>query len=258
MKKQFFILASLLLSAATFVQAQMTAEEIVSTYLENIGGAEQLAEIETMVIIGNTQAQGMEFPMTMYQTADGAQRMDMTFQGKEMTQMAFDGEEGWGINFMTGKPEKMDAEQSKMIAAQTEDFPDAFLNYKEKGYTVELVDENADVEGTPAYKVKLTRKPMTVEGEEVENFAYYYFDKDAFIPIMQEEFAKAGPAKGQASQTFTSDYQEVSGIYMPFSISQKMNGATVFSMAIEEIKVNEELDDELFEFPEDAEEEGDK
>jgi outer membrane lipoprotein-sorting protein len=250
-KLMLFILAAVALSAT--VSAQITAEEIIDTYLENIGGTENLDALENMVLQAQTQAQGMQIPITMYQTADGQQRMDMVFQGREITQMAFDGETGWSTNFQTGQAEKMDAEQSKLMKTQVSDFPDPFLNYEEKGYTVSLEGEE-EVEGTMAYKIKLTKDPVTVQGEEVENFTYYYFDKDALVPIMQEDFVKAGPTKGQASRTYSSDFQEVGNVYMPFSITQKMNGQTMFSLEVDEYKVNQELEDGLFAFPGDSQE----
>jgi outer membrane lipoprotein-sorting protein len=243
-----FIFAAVAFSAT--VSAQVTAEEIIANYLENMGGAENLEALDNMMLKAKAQAQGMEIPITMYQTADGKQRMDMNFQGREITQMAFDGETGWGTNFQTGQAEKMDAEQSKMMKAQVGDFPDPFLNYEKRGYTVSLEDENADVEGTPTYKIKLTKQPVTVQGEEVENFTYYYFDKDAFVPIMQEDFVMSGPTKGQSSFTFSADYQEVGNVYMPFSITQKMNGQTVFSVSVDEYMINQDLSEDLFAFPE--------
>ncbi|NBC09778.1 MAG: outer membrane lipoprotein-sorting protein [Bacteroidetes bacterium] len=252
MKKFILFIAAALAFSAT-LSAQMTAEEIIDTYLENIGGKDNLAALENMMFKAQTQAQGMQIPITMYQTADGQQRMDMVFQGRKITQMAFDGETGWSTNFQTGQAEKMDAEQSKLMKTQTGDFPDPFLNYEEKGYTVSLEGEE-EVEGTMTYKIKLTKDPVTVQGEEVENFTYYYFDKDALVPIMQEDFVKAGPTKGQASRTYSSDYQEVGDVYMPFSITQKMNGQTMFSVKVDEYKVNQELEDGLFAFPGDSQE----
>ncbi|TXB61619.1 LolA-like protein [Phaeodactylibacter luteus] len=257
MKKIFLLLAVCCASSFSYLATAQTAEEIVASYLENIGGEEQLNKIKNMVITGKSQAQGMEFPVTMYQTADGKQRMDLVFQGKEITQMAFDGEVGWGVNFMTGEAEKMEAEQSKMMKEQLTDFPDPFLNYKEKGYTVELVEET-ELEGTPVYKIKLTKKPIMVEGEELENFSFYYFDKDSYVTLAQEEIAKAGPMKGQSTMTYTSDYDEVAGVYMPFSITSKMNGTTMFSMAIEKIDVNTDIAEGLFAFPEANSEGGEK
>ena len=49
---------------------------------------------------------------------------------------------------------------------ESKDFPDAFFNYKEKGYTIELLGKE-DLEGTETFKIKLTKTPMTVDGEKV-------------------------------------------------------------------------------------------
>ena len=250
MKKTFFILCSLLLLFSLQAGNAQTVEEIVDNYLENIGGMEQLNAVSSIKMIAKGKAQGMELPITMYQKAPGMVRMDMVFQGKEITQMAFNGEEGWSTNFMTMEAEKWDAEQSEIMKKDM-DFMSAFLGYADKGYAVALEGEE-EVEGTSCFKVKLTKKPVVVEGKEEENFSYYYFDKDSFVPIMQEEFAKSGPMKGQATQTYFSDYQEVSGIYFPFSISQKFQGQTAFDLAIEKMELNVEMDKALFQFPEPA------
>ena len=41
-------------------------------------------------------------------------------------------------------------------------------------------------EGTECFKVKLTKKPFTIKGEEVPNVTFYYFDTESFVPIMTE------------------------------------------------------------------------
>lgn len=176
--------------------------------------------------------------------------MDMNFQGQELTQMSFDGETGWSTNFMTMKPEKWDAEQSEIMKTEMT-FPDVFLNYKDKGYTVNLEGEE-EIEGTMCHKVKLTKKPLMVDGKEEENFSYYFFDKETNVTIMQRDFAKVGEMKGQATETFFSDYDEVEGVYFPFTIAQKMNGQAVFSVSVEKAEANVEIDDTKFAFPEEA------
>jgi outer membrane lipoprotein-sorting protein len=252
--KSICVLFALVLGISFSTQAQ-TAEKIIESYLETIGGSDKLESVKTIMTEGKAQAQGMEIPITMYQKAHGKQRMDMVFQGQQITQMAFDGEQGWSVNFMTMEPEKWDAEQSQVMAAEM-DFPDPFLNYKEKGYSLSLEGEE-EVEGTGCFKVKLTKKPITIDGKEEENFQFHYFDKETNVPIMIESFAKSGPQKGQSVKTYMSDYQEVDGIYFPFSITQKMGDQAVWDMSVVSMELNTEIDDVLFAFPEkEATEEG--
>ena len=248
MKKTLALFSALFVFISVQTLQAQTAESIVDAYLETIGGKENLEAIKSVKFNCKAQAQGMDIPVTMYQKAPNKQRMDMTFQGQEITQMAFDGETGWSTNFMTMKPEKWDAEQSNIMKTEMT-FPDPFLNYKKNGYTVSLEGEE-EIEGTMCYKIKLTKKPLTIEGKEVENFSYYFMDKETNVTIMQRDFAKVGEMKGMATETFFSDYDEVEGVYFPFTIMQKVNNQPVFSVSIENAEANIEIEDAKFAFPE--------
>ncbi len=249
MKKLLSFLPALLLVFAfqTTTQAQ-TAEEIVESYIETIGGAEKMGAVKNVKMTMKAKAQGMDLPVVMYQAAPNKQRMDMTFQGKTMTQMSFDGETGWGVNFMTMESEKWDQEQSDMMKGEM-DFPDSFYNYANKGYKVSLEGEET-IDGTACHKIKLTKKPVMVDGEEEENFSYYFFDKETNVPIMVRSYGKSGQMKGVESELYMSDYQEVDGIYFAHSMTQKAKGQTMFSSVIETIEINSaEVNDDLFTFP---------
>jgi hypothetical protein len=161
-----------------------------------------------------------------------------------MTQMAFDGEAMWTTNFQTMLPEKSDAESTENMKKQSKDFPSPFYNYKEKGFTVELLG-NETKEGTETYKIKLTQKPVMLNGIEVPNVSFYYFDAENFVPIVVEVEMREGPMKGQMSVSTFSDYQEVEGLYFPFAISMGGQGITM-----KEIQVNPEVDMAMFAFPE--------
>lgn len=241
------LLLFLVFTASTLALSAQTADEIIATYLENIGGVENLAKIKSTTSKCSAKAQGMDLPVTMYNAEGGKSRMDLVFQGKEITQFSFDGKEGWTTNFMTMEAEKMESEES-MIQASKSEFPDAFYNYKENGYTVSLEGEE-EVEGTACFIVKLTRKPITLDGKEVANEVTYYFDKDSSVPIMSKEYMLTGEMKGMSTETYYSDYEEVEGVYFPLTISQKFNGQPVFDVTIDELLINQEIAGDFFDFP---------
>lgn len=247
MKKTIkLLLASVLTFAATFAQAQ-TAEEIVNKYIEVTGGAAKWAELKSVKMTAKGKQGGMEFPITSLQKAPNLMKQSVSFQGKEITMSAFDGKETWKTNFMTMKAEKGEAEDSEN-AAKSMDFPDPFLNYKAKGYSIALEGEEK-VEGTDCFKIKLTKKPIKVDGKEEEDFSYYFFDKENGVVIMNRSVMKKGPGKDQAIETLMSDYQEVNGLFFPFTVSQKMNGQVVFSMAMEKLEMNVPIENKEFAFP---------
>ena len=134
------------------------------------------------------------------------------------------------------------------------EFPDPFLNYKEKGFTAELMGTET-LEGSDVFKVKLTKKPNLVDGEEVPNVTIYYFDAENFVPIMTHQEMTEGPAKGTIMEGKMSDYQEVDGLYMPFSMTQGIKDQPGQAVIIKSIEINTVVDDSNFKFPETVSEE---
>jgi hypothetical protein len=150
---------------------------------------------------------------------------------------------------MSMKAEKSDQEDVDNIKNELSEFPDPFLNYKEKGFSVELMGTET-VDGSDAFKIKLTKKPMLVDGNEVPNVSIYYFDSENFVPIMVHEEVMSGPGKGMIMESKMSDYQEVEGLYLPFSMTQGVKDQPGQPITINSIELNPSLDDSEFEFPE--------
>ena len=67
-----------------------------------------------------------------------------------------------------------------------------------------------------------------------------------------ESEAHFGPAKGNITQIAFSDYDEVDGMYFPFTISQGIKGQPLQPMNVTSIELNTEIDDSIFEFPEET------
>lgn len=248
------LFAAVLMMCSGIVQSQ-TADEILDTYFENIGGKEKLKSLAGVKMVAKVNQGGMEIPLEIIQLADGRQMTLINFQGKEIKQGVYDGETLWSHNFMTMQPEKSDAETTANFKLSTNDFPDVFLDYKEKGYTVEMMGEET-MDGAGVYKIKLVKEPLTIDGKQEEDVSYYYFDKDNFVPIAVENEIKQGPAKGQVSSVSMSDYQEVDGIYFPFTMTQGVKGQPGQPIVIESIQLNPEVAEDAFDFPETVE--GDK
>ena len=181
--KTLFI-ALLLVAVAPVVQAQ-TADEIINNYFENTGGVDAWNKLQGVKMIASANAQGMDIPVEMLQTKDGKQFVTYNLQGQKIVAVAFDGETSWATNFMTMAAEKSDAESTAIMKKTMKDFPSPFLNYKEKGFTVELMknDDGGNtftMEGTDTYKIKLTQDPITVDGNEEPNVSFYYFETENF------------------------------------------------------------------------------
>lgn len=253
MKTLRWITATILM-ATTMIASAQTADEILDNYFENIGGKEKLKSLEGIKMMAKVNQQGMEIPLEIIQLKDGRQMSIVTFQGKQIKQGVYDGETLWSHNFMTMKAEKSEAEATENFKLNTNDFPDSFLDYKEKGYTVELMG-NEIIDGTETFKIKLVREPLTVDGNKEEDVSYYFFDMDNFVPIAVQSEIKSGQAKGMTQEITMSDYQEVDGIYFPFAMTQGLKDGPSNPMTIESIELNPTIEEGFFIFPEEIIEE---
>ncbi len=249
MKKLSILITSLVLGCFS-LQAQ-TADEIIKSYQEVTGGAEAWSKVNGVTMKASVNQGGMEIPIEVIRLKNGKQMIAINLQGKEIVQVAFDGEILWSTNFQTMKPEKADGEMTAMVKDQIKDFPDPLTDYKKKGYTAELIGTET-MDGVETHKIKLTKKPLNIEGKEVENIDYFYFDKDSGVLIAHESEQKVGPQKGSVEQTFYSDYQEVNGLYFPFSMTRGVKGGGSQPIQFSEIIVNPEVDESRFSFPEEV------
>ncbi|HEU4496679.1 MAG TPA: outer membrane lipoprotein-sorting protein, partial [Flavobacterium sp.] len=124
-----------------------------------------------------------------------------------------------------------------------QDFPDELLDYKAKGYVAEYIGKETK-EGTECHKIKLTKKPIMVSGVKTDDITFYYFETENNLAIATESEIKEGPMKGQKLISTMSDYQEVDGLYFPFSITQ--SGSPI---KIKKIILNPVVDAKSFAFP---------
>jgi hypothetical protein len=238
---------------ATSISVQgQDVDEIIDTYLENIGGKEAWSKVTNMQAQGIGKQGGVEYPFTATYTKEGKALISVDLQGRQFIVEAFDGETSWAMNFQTQKAEAADAESSTNYKRTSKDnFPDAFLNYKEKGYKAVLLGTE-EFDGTESFKIKLTKNTMLVDGKEEDNIEIYYFDTENFVPIAVESTVMSGPGKGAKSQTILSDYQESDGLYMPYTNVTKFNGQVVFEMSMKTVKFNVEVDNKMFKMPENS------
>jgi len=77
----------------------------------------------------------------------------------------------------------------------------------------------------------------------VDDVSFYYFDAENNVPVLVETEIKEGEMKGQMSTSTFGNYQEVEGIYYPFTLNQFGQ-----EMTIKKITPNPTLDPKEFEF----------
>jgi outer membrane lipoprotein-sorting protein len=231
------------------IASAATVEEIVAANLEAKGGEEAWMAVETgrmqgTMRMGGGAAGAMEMPFTVEFKKPHKIRLEFTMQGMTAVQ-AFDGEVGWAVMPFMGKtePEEMAEDQVKQLKNQA-DFEGALVNYEEKGHTVELVGTE-EVDGTPAYKLKVNRADGDVDYMYLDEEYYVEFKVDAQREIQGNEMTVS---------TVLGDYKEVDGLLFPHSMEMSFGGGEAQQViTIESIELGIELPDEKFAMPEKAE-----
>ena len=238
MKKLLLPVCALFLAVSAFAQ---TADEIIDKHLKAMGGVEKMKAIQSLRVTGKLKMGPMEAPVTMLKGRPDQMRMDFTIQGMTGTQ-AFDGSTGWMVMPFMGKkePEKMSEDMLKDMKDEA-DFDGPLVDYKEKGNKVEFVGKE-DVQGSPAYKLKLTTK----SGRESNLF----LDAETYLLIKTESKRKI---QGQEveSESIIGDYKDVGGVLMPHSMEMHAKGAPGGqAITIEKYEVNPKLEAASFKMPE--------
>ncbi len=218
-----------------------TLEQVLEKHYEAIGGLQAWQQLQSMKATGKMSMGPMEAPVTLTAKRPDKLRIDFVVQGMTGTQ-AYDGETAWMLMPFMGKTEAevMAPDQAKAMVDEA-DIDGPLVGYEEEGQKVELLGQE-EVEGTPAYKLKVTRPSGDV--------SFYYLDSEYYVPI-RVEGTRTIQGKEVQFETTLSDYKEVGGLLMPHSISSKAKEApSGQSLTLEEIEVNLNLEDGQFKMPE--------
>jgi hypothetical protein len=238
-----FIFAGLVVSDA-FAQdkSQPTVDELVAKNIEAKGGASALRGLASLRLSGKMLVQGGQIQFAYQQVKKRPEdvRTEASLQG--MTQIeAYDGKEGWRVSPFFGRrdPERMSVDDVKALVEDAEmDGP--LVDWQAKGNAVEYLGTE-DVDGTPAHKLKVTRKNGDV--------SFVYLDPDHFLEIrVLTQRTRYGAY--EEVETDLGDYEKVGDVFVPTSIEFGGKGAPDKQrIIIDKVEANVPVDDTIFHFP---------
>ena len=221
--------------------ANPSVDELIAKNIEAHGGLEKIKAVQSIRMTGKmTMGQGMEAPMVLEMKRPKAMRMEFTVQGMTVIQ-AYDGKTGWAVKPFGGKkdPEPMNSEDLQE-ADENADIDGPLVDYKSKGYTVELIDKEK-VEGSDAWKLKVNMKNGTVR--------YVYLDADTMLEIKNEGKRMIRGSEVEFVSTI-GDYKAVGGLLYPYSIEMgAKDHPEKQNIIIDKIEINPKLDDARYKMP---------
>jgi len=226
------ILFSLVLVAGTFIAKAQTADEIITKYVDAIGGAANWKKVNTVKMEGTMQVQGATVNMKQTISHNKGNRQDISLMGMNGF-MIITPTAGWNFMPFNGQaaPEAMTAEDVAEAQADL-DAQGNFVDYAAKGHTVEYLGKD-DVEGTECYKIKLNLKSGKTETD--------YFDTKSYLLIRTVAIQKANGKEAEVTTNFSNYEKLPEGILVPKSITLPFG-----EMNITKITINGPVDESIF------------
>ena len=185
------------------IAAGITTESIGQKYITAIGGKANVEKINSLQMNSSATVQGMTIETITLAAKGGKTSVEMKMMGQSMQKIVFDGKDGYIV--AQGQKQPLPTELKEELAANKEIFPE--LTFNAKNTTLRGIE---NVNGEEVYAIKKGNK------------TYFYSVKTGL---------KVGESQTQKMQgqevivpTYYSDYKEVSGVKLPFKISQNMGG----------------------------------
>jgi outer membrane lipoprotein-sorting protein len=243
--KRWALVPALALVCAGAASAQ-TADEVVEKTLTALGGREALGKLTsrhtTGTIVVSTPGGNVPGTIEIFNQAPNKVRtliaLDLSSLGadKMTIDQRFDGTSGVAMDTMQGNREITGDQLANMKNA---DFPTPLLRYKQLGTTIALA-ERQKIGDREAVALAITPR----EGPASKLFV----DAESYLP-MRLVVTLELPDVGRVEQTSDlSDYHDVDGVKMPFSIHNSSAVQTV-SVTVTKVDNNAAVDPALFARP---------
>ncbi|AZA53591.1 M16 family metallopeptidase [Chryseobacterium sp. G0201] len=206
--------------AAQKVDASVTIGSVADKYINAIGGAAAVQKITSISSDATTKVQGMDMSMKMIQGKNGKMAMNVSMMGNTVQKIVFDGKDGYME--AQGKKVPLNDKQKADMSKDVELFPElAFAKSAE--YKLAGIEKYNNED---SYVVKGAKE------------TYYYSVKTG----LKTGEVKAG--EGGSIPTSYADYKDVSGVKLPFTITQNMGGMDI-NLTVQSYQINQAKDSDF-------------
>jgi len=232
---------SLVPAAAQDSEARKIEEgkRILGKLIDAFGGRDRLSKIQDQKIACNINIIPVNISGSLtISEKKNKLRQDIQIMGMNIVQ-AYNGETGWMTNPQTGAVMDMPdlvLEQFKREALGN----DALLNPEKYGITF-TSEGRESVEGTDYLLLKQTHK----DGFETT----MYIDPDTFLLYKTLGTTVTDALQETDQETMLSDYRDVDGTKVPFSVKIKQGGMDYATVSMTGYEYNTNLEDSLFDKP---------
>lgn len=235
LRSRVAVVAAACVTAAGVVAAGQSVDDLIAKNLAAKGGVEKWRAIQSIKQVAKMNMQGMEATMTIYTKRPNRLRQELVIGGQTVIS-GFDGVTPWMVNPLAGitRPISLTGPQADQIRDQS-DFDGPLVDYKAKGYTLELLG----LETLGERKVHHLRM-ISVSRQTV----HLYLDAATGLEVKRS--TQVDSSKFDAE---LADYRTIDGLTVPFQIRQLTNGVPLGEMKLQTVEFNVTMDDAIFRIP---------
>jgi zinc protease len=211
--------------------AGLTAEKVMASYIEAIGGLKKVQDVKTLKIAATTSFQGQALQMNILKKAPNQSVEELGMGGMVIQKSVSDGKDV--VVVAQGQKQPMDAKEKEASLFDAAAFRE--LQYQSFGAKAVLKGvEKVDDRDAYAVEFKLSQGATITD----------YYDVQTGLKVQTITLQK-GPQGEIPVAVKYSDYKEVSGVKFPYTVSQGA-GPMTFKFVMQSIEVNTKLDDAAF------------
>lgn len=205
----------------------LTANMVIDTYINAIGGREKLESIKDMSVKGEMKMGPMSINVEQAYKNNEKFAMSMVMNGQVLQGIKYNGTSAKVM--AQGQENQANEEQLKGFKMQAQMF--AELKFAELGFTSKIAGTEM-IDGKKAYKLEV----VGIDG--VSKFDFYCATTGLKLKTVAQQ-------NGMAVTMLYNDYKDVDGLKFPFSTLTKM-GPQEMPLTIISLELNKDIKDELF------------
>ncbi len=218
-------------TTAEDLSGEIEVEQIITNYLEAIGGVDKLSEIKDVTQVMKASMQGLGLEITSIRKAPNMSFETVKAGDMEFQKQIFNGSKG--IEVVQGQAKPLDDKQVQESMIEARIFPE--MSYQKLGVTLTLtgIEQVGEEE---SYVVEVAYP----SGKK----SYSYFSKSTGLKL--KESSTVDTPQGSITQSVEyQDYQEVDGVKFPHKASISM-GPQKMEAEVASIEVNTGVSDDVF------------
>ncbi|HMO92622.1 MAG TPA: hypothetical protein PKD64_10560 [Pirellulaceae bacterium] len=215
-----------------------SAEQVLARYVEVTGGVEKYKAIKSMKQTGKLSLAGTGIEGEVETTILLPDRLliKADIPGVANETQGILGDIVWSDSTMTGSRIVSDGEADQMrMELEIRRFYDPAAVHK----SLEFVGES-EINGETCYEIKITRQNGSIDHD--------YYSVETGLQVKSK--SKSESVMGSIEiESFPAEYKEFNGMKFPTRVTQVLPNNLKMVITIESIDINQEIDPEIFELP---------